>query len=593
MHVFQMINQIISQNFVYSNVSNIKELQFSNEDKKKSYSCDLTTDTSTSSKSDSNTSSTINVNNISPLPSSSSTSSVITISTTSTNTRIKNQNVLNNSTTFGSRNRRQDWCKWPICIQYRTTGYCLGYNPNGTLPASSQMCQAAHIGPNDQVPLSSDGQLTCNRSDCYFYHPPKLIRDKIVAKRHAQYLREKVIRDASKSRKLNGLLTFEQNINAGNNITRISQNKLTTPNKSCNQSVVPQELIRITDIHSSSSVINRDNLHNFLHDCHADSIQLTNPTHHLLQQHSLPSSSLPLHQSSQLNQQTNFNPFIQCGTTNQSNSHLIPNSISSYLSNILLSNLLYIPPSSINSSLFLPNPRPVLTNTTKSQFPDINLFCTPNQIDYEKLCNLILLNSTPLTQPIYSSNLTTSWSKLLDTLIMNNPSLFLANIPQNTTIPINSHANCLTSQFVDSILPFNYLLNVPYSSTTNEINNTLPTALFPLNQGIELLPHVGMTNTVESQSNISSISYSSAISQSYVMSSPPSSSLLLSNTPINPEILLQNSQFLIPTDHTLNVNLNTTTTKSTVITTSIGSPTSLSTTTTTTTTNNVSIINST
>ncbi|VDO97759.1 unnamed protein product [Schistosoma margrebowiei] len=200
---------------------------------------------------------------------------------------------------------------------------------------------------------------------------------------------------------------------------------------------------------------------------------------------------------------------------------------------------------------------------------------------------------TYLGSLISPCGLTTSWSKLLDTLIINNPSLFLANIPQTTTIPINSHANCLTSQFVDSILPFNYLLNVPYSSTTNEINNTLPTALFPLNQGIELLQHVGMTNTVESQSNISSISYSSAISQSYVMSSPSSSSLLLSNTSINPEILLQNSQFLIPTDHTLNVNLNTTTTKSTVITTSIGSPTSLSTTTTTTTTNNVSIINST
>ncbi|CAH8429865.1 unnamed protein product [Schistosoma rodhaini] len=580
----------------------IKELQFPNEDKKKKDSRALTSDTSTSPKSVSNTSSTLSVNNLPPLSSSSSTSSVITTSATSTNTRIKNQNVLNNSTTFGSRNRRQDWCKWPICIQYRTTGYCLGYNPNGTLPISSQMCQAAHIGPNDQVPLSSDGQvrvcfdsmglvnLTCNRSDCYFYHPPKLIRDKIVAKRHAQYLREKVIRDASKSRKLTGLLTFEQNINPGNNISRISHNKLTTLNKSCNQSVVPQDFIGITDVHSSSSVINRDNLHNLLHGSHPDSVQLTNPAHHLLQQHSNPSQSLQLHQSSQLYQQTKVDPFIQCDRTNQSTSHLISNSISAYLSNILLSNLLYIPPSSNNSSLFLPNPLPVLTNTTKSQCHDINLLCTPNQVDYEKLYNLILLNSTPLTQPIYSSNLTTPWSKLLDTLIINNPSLFLANIPQTTTIPISSHTNCLTSQFVNSILPLSYLLNVPYPSTTNEINNTLPTALFPLNQGIELLQHMGMTNTVEGQSNISSISHSSSISQSYVVSLP-SSSLLISNASINPEILLQNSHFLSPTDRTLNVDLNPNTTKSTVNTSLIGSPTSLST--TATTTNNISIVNST
>ncbi|XP_018648951.1 uncharacterized protein Smp_201070 [Schistosoma mansoni] len=185
---------------------------------------------------------------------------------------------------------------------------------------------------------------------------------------------------------------------------------------------------------------------------------------------------------------------------------------------------------------------------------------------------------------------TTPWSKLLDTLIINNPSLFLANIPQTTTIPISSHTNCLTSQFVNSILPLSYLLNVPYPSTTNEINNTLPTALFPLNQGIELLQHMGMTNTVEGQSNISSISHSSSISQSYVVSLP-SSSLLISNASINPEILLQNSHFLSPTDRTLNVDLNPNTTKSTVNTSLIGSPTSLST--TATTTNNISIVNST
>ncbi|KAH8855883.1 muscleblind protein 1 [Schistosoma japonicum] len=208
----------------------ITELQFPAEDNinNKPESNNSTSDIHSLSKLISNSSSDKLVSVTPSLQSTSSKSS----STTTVNSQVKCHSALNDSTTNNvSRSRRQDWCKWPICIQYRTTGYCPGYNSNAVLP-SFQMCQAAHIGPNDQVPLSSDGQvrvcfdsmglvnLTCNRSDCYFYHPPKEIRDKIVAKRHAQYLREKVIRDASKSRKSTGLLTIDNNKSI-NNITNI------------------------------------------------------------------------------------------------------------------------------------------------------------------------------------------------------------------------------------------------------------------------------------------------------------------------------------------------------------------------------------
>ncbi|TNN19621.1 muscleblind 1 [Schistosoma japonicum] len=263
----------------------ITELQFPAEDNinNKPESNNSTSDIHSLSKLISNSSSEKLVSVTPSLQSTSSKSS----STTTVNSQVKCHSALNDSTSNNaSRSRRQDWCKWPICIQYRTTGYCPGYNSNAVLP-SFQMCQAAHIGPNDQVPLSSDGQvrvcfdsmglvnLTCNRSDCYFYHPPKEIRDKIVAKRHAQYLREKVIRDASKSRKSTGLLTIDNNsrhfdYNTSNHKTILSQNQLTTSpiyTTIHQQSLIPQQQFFGTiDILS----MNKDNLHNITSDYNID-----------------------------------------------------------------------------------------------------------------------------------------------------------------------------------------------------------------------------------------------------------------------------------------------------------------------------------
>ncbi|VDP75507.1 unnamed protein product [Echinostoma caproni] len=104
------------------------------------------------------------------------------------------------------RKRRQDWCRWPICGQFRATGYCASAVPGGP---DYPGCMRAHVGPNDSVPVTPEGDvrvcfdsmglmdLKCTRPDCHFYHPPKPIRDQIVAKRHAQYLREKVFKTGS------------------------------------------------------------------------------------------------------------------------------------------------------------------------------------------------------------------------------------------------------------------------------------------------------------------------------------------------------------------------------------------------------------
>ncbi|CAH8429265.1 unnamed protein product [Schistosoma turkestanicum] len=585
---------------------NKTELQFSTENNKSNHQ--LTTDITPFSISINDPSAGLNATNIPSTSSSSSSSSSIpppssscstttTPTTLTTSSRIKNQYTVNNSNnTNTSRNRRQDWCKWPICLQYRTTGYCIGYNnANGILPESSQLCQAAHIGPNDQVPLSSDGQvrvcfdsmglvnLTCNRSDCYFYHPPKLIRDKIVAKRHAQYLREKVIRDASKSRKsIGGLLTT---IEENRNFEKIPNHP---PLK------LPQPYI---------GTLNKDNnLQSLLPDCYVDSMQLTNPVVcHPQQQQQPQHLNPPTSSTSSLQQQRQQQELSQTIINHPSHSCLIPNPITSNLSNILVNNLLYpIQPPNLNpSNLFLSTPSCSIFNNNPIKSPhfysDQNLFPnTLNQMDYEKLYQLILLNCTSLPQPIYSSNLTTPWSKLLDTLIIQNPSLFLTNLPHptTTTIPVNSNVNYLTPHCIEQILPLNYLMNVSYPLT---INNTIQTTAMPFNQNTELLlQHTGLlNNTMENQSiNLPS----SMHSQSSTISSSTSScsaaaavaaATMLSNnnnTPINPEILLRNSQqFLLPTE-TMNLSINTTVQSVDLSTMSTGSSAILSTTTTTTTT---------
>ncbi|VEL37698.1 unnamed protein product [Protopolystoma xenopodis] len=179
--------------------------------------------------------------------------------------------------------RRQDWCKWPLCQPFRTSGVCpfggppahnhasasslspvsqLAYsgavgseganyetNNDALIPIAvtlqegdapsdlasrrvqfaqttserlqlpslrqlqttlnpiffgRQACWNAHIEPNRKAYLTSDGQVRvcfdsmgllqprCRRNECAFFHPPKHIRDLIVARRHAQYLREKL-----------------------------------------------------------------------------------------------------------------------------------------------------------------------------------------------------------------------------------------------------------------------------------------------------------------------------------------------------------------------------------------------------------------
>ncbi|VDQ01521.1 unnamed protein product [Trichobilharzia regenti] len=93
--------------------------------------------------------------------SSSSTSSATVMSPSCSSTTSKcskMQFTSNDSSVSHSRKRRPDWCKWPMCAQYRTSGYCPRYNPEAT-SQSSQTCHAAHIGPNDHVPVSSDGQV--------------------------------------------------------------------------------------------------------------------------------------------------------------------------------------------------------------------------------------------------------------------------------------------------------------------------------------------------------------------------------------------------------------------------------------------------
>lgn len=99
--------------------------------------------------------------------------------------------------------RRQDWCRWPLCQTYRMTARCPFYSRDSEHKHGTVLCEAAHIGPTEVINLTADGDVRvcfdsmglvrshCRRSNCAFYHPPKPIRDKIVAQRHAQYLQER------------------------------------------------------------------------------------------------------------------------------------------------------------------------------------------------------------------------------------------------------------------------------------------------------------------------------------------------------------------------------------------------------------------
>ncbi|VDL97788.1 unnamed protein product [Schistocephalus solidus] len=102
--------------------------------------------------------------------------------------------------------KRQDWCRWPVCPEYIRTGVCsaMPEEKNGCVVG----CQLAHLKPEDAVSVTSQGfarvcfdsmgllQTLCSRPNCNYFHPPKHIRDQIIARRHAQYLREKQTREA-------------------------------------------------------------------------------------------------------------------------------------------------------------------------------------------------------------------------------------------------------------------------------------------------------------------------------------------------------------------------------------------------------------
>ncbi|KAF8570216.1 hypothetical protein P879_03859 [Paragonimus westermani] len=59
------------------------------------------------------------------------------------------------------RKRRQDWCRWPVCEEFRRTGYCHGIT--GTSLASEthmeSSCLSAHIRPSDKIPITPEGEV--------------------------------------------------------------------------------------------------------------------------------------------------------------------------------------------------------------------------------------------------------------------------------------------------------------------------------------------------------------------------------------------------------------------------------------------------
>lgn len=249
-------------------------------------------------------------------------------------------------------------------------------------------------------------QLACNRSDCFFYHPPKIIRDQIVAKRHAKYLREKAIRDASKSRKSMGLLDFEETVKPNTLDTNMqSSGQSSTPtttanfNNPTNQSTMLCPSPGTVEIQPTPTM-NKDNLQTVIQSGNIDPSWFTNSPqqqdHNHHQQH--------LQQSPQ---QTNLKPLLQYNTTNLQIPHLmLNNDLSSFISNTMLSNPQFIQQTGLNTNPILNNSCPLLSNQPiKSQFPDSSLLCSTNQNDTEKLYNMLSLSLTPLTQPVYPPNL--------------------------------------------------------------------------------------------------------------------------------------------------------------------------------------------
>ncbi|GAA50117.1 propionyl-CoA carboxylase alpha chain mitochondrial [Clonorchis sinensis] len=162
------------------------------------------------------------------------------------------QHNSTNSGPSSRRKRRQDWCRWPVCEEFRLTGKC-SVSVMGSLKNDEGVCMYAHVGPTANIPVTTEGEVrvcfdsmgltevACSRAECHFYHPPKPIRDQIVSRRHAQYLREKVLKLGSTNASLSA--SFAPNAKTNHVVhqpvhpsdsrmslpTNLQQNELTLP----------------------------------------------------------------------------------------------------------------------------------------------------------------------------------------------------------------------------------------------------------------------------------------------------------------------------------------------------------------------------
>ncbi|VDQ06281.1 unnamed protein product [Trichobilharzia regenti] len=235
-----------------------------------------------------------------------------------------------------------------------------------------------------------------------------MIRDQIVAKRHAQYLREKVIRDVSKSRKSVGLLSSEDTVKS--NILHTnnkSGGELSTPtitahfNNFFNQSTMLHPSPGTVEILPTPTMNNDISKTVILND-KSDPLCFTNFSQQQQHYNNAQHQQLP-----QLSQQAYLKYLLQYNTTNpQTPCLMLNNDPSSFISNIILNNPSFIQQPGLNTNPLLNNSCPLVSNQPiKSQCPDMNFLCPTNQTDTEKLYNMLSLNLSPLTQTVYSPSL--------------------------------------------------------------------------------------------------------------------------------------------------------------------------------------------
>ncbi|KAM3180324.1 hypothetical protein ACTXT7_016504 [Hymenolepis weldensis] len=126
--------------------------------------------------------------------------SIISKETLSTLTPLSHTVLIKDAHHVQAKVKRQDWCRWPICKDFYKTGNCPYQSSS---EKEENLCQLAHVREEDGISEIADGyvricfdsmgliQPACRRSRCSYFHPPKHIRDQIIARRHAQYLEEK------------------------------------------------------------------------------------------------------------------------------------------------------------------------------------------------------------------------------------------------------------------------------------------------------------------------------------------------------------------------------------------------------------------